>query len=173
MADRPRKTVDIFIDPRFSASQRKALGNEFIKYIRSRTKKGNGKGNTPFKQTSEFKGGRKNQRTYADSYIDHQDFKTAGKKPRPINIELSGDTIDSVEVVDVSLPGRVTIGFKKAGDESDKAWYNEEKGYDFLAMSKDEVNGVVSKAGGIKPGDTQAVSESVAQRIARRLFGDN
>lgn len=165
---RPKKTVDIFVDPKLGPTQRKQLGEVAINYIRERTAKGLGKDKKPFEQTGPYSGGRKNKRQYADNYIEHADFKTAGKSKAPINLELTGDMLDSLEVVDVSLSGRVTIGYKSAGAESDKAWFNEEKGYRFLDLSENEVNGIESSLGRVAVED-EAISD-VAQSIAERLL---
>lgn len=171
MADRRRKTVDIFVDRRYSPAERKAIGDIAIEYIKQRTAKGHGKGNKPFSQNFGYKGNRDNSRTYADSYRRTQEFAIAGKSPRPINLKLTGDMLDSLETVDVSLAGRVRIGYSEAGNESDKAWYNEEKGYNFLELSEDEVNKIVKQAGVRLRQETRDISTEVAQEIARRLFG--
>lgn len=172
MAQRPRKTIDIFIDTRFGPSQRRAIGENAIKFIKERTSKGIGEGGKPFQQASQFQGGRKNSRTYADSYRESTEFKTAGKKPRPINMRLTGEMLDSLEVIDSSLPGRVTIGYSDAGDESDKAFFNEEKGYKFLSLTNEERDKIVRSVGSISSEDEiRRSSESFARRLARGIFG--
>lgn len=170
---RPRKTVDIFVDTRYSVEQRRAIAEEAIRYIKDRTAKGNGVNNAPFRQNSQFQGGRRNSRTYADSYRDTREFEIAGKSPAPINLRLTGDMLDSLEIIDVSLTGKVTIGFKEEGEQSDKAWFNEEKGYRFLDLSDNEVNKISRDAAGSVRSAAASVSLGIAERIARRLFGDS
>jgi hypothetical protein len=166
MADRPKKTVDIFVDSRFSPSQRREIGEAAVRYIRERTSKGIGVGGVPFSETSD----RKSKR-YSERYIDSPEYKTAGKSPAPINLALTKDMLDSIEVVDVSLPGRVTIGFKEAGFESDKAWFNEEKGYNFLGVSDAEVSKLLPSVPSPDEESEPSLVRGVAERLAKRLLG--
>lgn len=171
MADRPRKVVDIFVDPRYTVEQRREIGRQAIKYIKERTSRGNGRDNQPFTQTAQYQGGRDNSRTYADTYRESKEFEIAGKSPRPINLRLSGDMLDSLEVLDVSLSGRVRIGYEAAGDNSDKAQFNEEKGYRFLDLSQSEVDRIQREGAGSVRSSASSLAQSIAERIARGLFG--
>jgi len=171
MAERQQKTVDFFVDQRYTTEQRENIGKEIIKYIKERTSKGNGIDNQPFQQTSKYLGNRTNQRTYSDSYRNSNEFEIAGKGASPINLRLTGDMLDSLEVLDISLRGRIRVGFESSGDESDKAWFNEEKGYRFLDLSQEELEKLTRIGAGSVRTQANAVSQSFAESIARRLFG--
>lgn len=170
MADRPQKVVDIFVDERYTSEQRQRIAEEMIRYIKRRTSRGRGIDNKPFQQEARFAGGRDNSRTYTDSYQDTQEFKISGKRKSPINLRLTGEMLDSLEVLDVSLQGRIQIGYDNAGFDSDKAWFNEEKGYRFLDVSERETERVSRGAVGTARGDAAAISQELANEIARNLF---
>lgn len=56
-------------------------------YIEERVSKGRGLGNEPFSPN-----------VYSKSYQNSADFKAYGKKPRPVNMRLTGDMMRSIEV---------------------------------------------------------------------------
>lgn len=83
-----------------------AIGQATIDYIRNRVKKGKGLGGETFVPNK-----------YSKSYINSPDFKAAGKSPRPVNMKLSGDMLDSIDLV---VDGdRILIGLPS--DQSPKA----------------------------------------------------
>lgn len=56
-------------------------------YIEKRVSKGRGLGNEPFSPN-----------VYSKSYQESQEFKAYGKKPRPVNMRLTGDMLRAIDV---------------------------------------------------------------------------
>lgn len=159
MAERPANTYTAFVDPLYTESERKRLGIQIIDYIVKRTKDGKGVGNKPFKSK------------YSTSYVKSPEFEIAGKTPKDVNLTLSGDMLDSVEIIDASVVGRILIGFRQ-DNESDKSVFLEEKGYTFLGLSNDELQDLITKFGepnnSIGPAD---ISTSLVESFVRGIFG--
>lgn len=132
------ETYTAFISPNFDFSTRQEIGREIIRYIQDRTKDGLGIGNVPFS-------GPDGDNKYSKNYTRHIDFKTGGKSgERTVNLTLTGDMLDSIEIIDASIPGRVEIGFED-GFENDKAKWMREKGYDFLGLTDAELSSIVGQ----------------------------
>lgn len=152
-------TYVMFIDPKYSFEDRKRIGNAAIKYIVNRTKSGRGVGNKLFGQ-------------YSKSYTETDEFEIAGKKPGKVNLTLTGDMLDSIEILDASLAGRIIIGFS-SDDEKNKAQWMFEKGYDFLGLTVTEKNLILSefKTPIGESRIVESISPSFTQGLLRRLIG--
>lgn len=164
MALRPINTFTVFVNPRYSESERKQLGIAIINFIVDRTKKGRGIGGQPFKNSQ-------GQSKYSENYQNTKDFEIGGKSKSPINLTLSGDMLSSIEVLDTSLIGRIVIGYTDDA-ESDKSVFMEEKGYRFLGVSSEELNKIVSKFG--KPSQSISpanISASFVESFVRGIIG--
>lgn len=159
------ETFSVFVDTRFDASERRAIGNSIVDYIVNRTKKGKGVGNIPFTNKS-------GSRSYTKAYQEHRDFTTGGKNNRPINLTLTGDMLDSIEVLDISLTGRIIVGIKD-GENADKAKWMREKGYNFLGLSEEEKSIVLAKFAKLTPTEVVAanITENIARQFLRNLLG--
>lgn len=132
------ESFTIFVDPAFDYSTRQEIGHNVIRYIQERTKEGRGIGNRPFS-------GPDGNNKYSDHYTSSLEFKLAGKTgERTVNLTLTGDMLDSIEILDSSVPGRIEIGFEE-GFEDDKARWMREKGYDFLGITDSELAPIVSE----------------------------
>ena len=153
------ETATVFVDPNLSAAERRQLGQSIISYVVTRTKRGLGKGREPFIGPE----GRK----YTQSYITSKEFKAAGKSPRPINLTLTGEMLDSIEVLDISLPGRIVYGFK-ADKNGDKAKYMREKNYNFLELTSNELATLENRF----KKNAQTIDSGIATDLVRRLFGN-
>lgn len=96
----------------YSISELRAIGQDFIDHIIKRTQAGKGvNGN-------KWKGSQANK--YSDSYKKSLDFKIAGKsKTGPVNLELSGDMLSMLEVLEVKK-GKVVIGYEAGADVNGK-----------------------------------------------------
>lgn len=148
-----------FVDPNYTTAERRQLGIEIVNYIVDRTKNGNGINNKPFKSK------------YSQNYVKTADFKIAGKDPSDVNLTLSGDMLDSVEVLDVSIVGKIVIGFSSDNEEKKAEWL-EEKGYRFLGLSDKELQSIISDFGAPEndtaPSD---ISNSLVESFVRGIFG--
>lgn len=157
MAEKPN-TYTAFVDPKYTAAERRRIGLEIISFIVDRTKNGEGIG------------GKQLKKKYSTSYAKTADFRTAGKSPKDVNLTLSGDMLDSIEVLETST-GRIKIGFKP-GFENDKSVWVEQKGYTFLGLTDKELRQVLSDFGPpstpLRPAE---ISESFTQSFIRGIFG--
>lgn len=164
MALRPANTYTAFVDPGYTESERKQIGIAIVNYIVDRTKRGLGVGKKPFKNS-------KGQSRYSENYIKTPDFKTGGKSINPINLTLTGDMLDSLEVLDTSLIGRIVIGFSDE-TQSDKSVFMQEKGYDFVGLTKPELNEILNEFGEPSQEPRPAnISRTFVESFVRGLLG--
>lgn len=164
MGLRAANTYTAFVNPRYTESERRQLGIAIIDYIIKRTKRGQGIGKRAFRNSA-------GKTKYSETYIETREFKIANKSKSKINLSLSGDMLNSIEVTDVSLVGRIVIGIPD-DSENDKSVFMREKGYDFLGLTQDELNDIVRSFG--PPGQevTPAnISSSFVQSFVRGLIG--
>lgn len=159
MAEAPN-TYTAFIDPSFDANDRRRIGAEIISFIKARTKKGQGIGGVALR-------GNDGDTKYSQSYIDSADFSIAGKSRTKINLTLTGDMLDSMEVIDITLAGRIVIGFSDEG-ANDKSVWMREKGYNFLGLTSEELGRIMSNFN--SPSEARAATESIAPGFARNLL---
>lgn len=155
-----QNTAVFFVSDRYDAGERRAIGNEIIDYIRQRTEQGEGIGGEDFG-------------TYSQSYQQSPEFEVAGKSPSPINLTLTGDMMDTLQVIDVSVPGRIEIGFPGGTPENDRSVWMADKGYAFLGLTESELDEVLSFFGNPSAVDvaTAGLAESIGQQLLRGLFG--
>jgi hypothetical protein len=112
------------------------IGKRIVQFIKDRTDKGLDKNN-------------KNFHKYSESYIKSLDFKIAGKSSSNVNLQLTGDMIGTLDVLNTdSDKGYITIGYKD-GTENDKAAYQQEntqKGFPkrlFLGISDKDLKQIL------------------------------
>ena len=157
MADRAI-TYTAFVDPKYNTAERKQIGLEIISYIIDRTKSGQGIGRVPFKTK------------YSKNYTKTSEFAIADKSPSDVNLTLSGDMLDSMEVVETST-GRIKIGLV-GKHENDKSLWIERKGFNFLGLTDKELNGILNSFGPpstpLEPAD---ISSSFTESFIRGILG--
>lgn len=123
-----------------SPDQKDEVADLIIERIVNRTDQGKDKNNKIFK-------------AYSDSYKDSLDFKIAGKKGKPVNLQLSGDMLAALSVLDKTSRS-VTIGFENGSEENAKAdgnirgtygkpTPNPDKARDFLGISNKELSDII------------------------------
>lgn len=123
-----------------SPDQKDEVADLIIERIVNRTDQGKDKNNRPFKE-------------YSDSYKESLDFKIAGKKGKPVNLQLSGDMLAALSVLDKTSRS-VTIGFENGSEENAKAdgnirgTYgnpspNPKKARDFLGITIKELTDII------------------------------
>lgn len=115
----------------------KALAIEVIDFIIERSKGGKDKNNKDFP-------------SYSKEYAKSFDFKLAGKNKNKVDLTLTGEMLNSLEVVDIS-EGEITIGYN-AKDKLNNAKAegnitgsyggkpNSKKSRDFLGIHKSDLN---------------------------------
>lgn len=129
--------------PGYSDSEKAAIAVEVIDYIIKRTKNKN-----VDKNGDPFPG-------YSKSYEKSLDFKNAGKSKGSVDLTLSGDMLNSIEILDVKSRS-VVIGFEAGSVENGKAdgnirgTYgsskpNKKKARDFLGIEPKALESILSK----------------------------
>jgi hypothetical protein len=125
----------------YSASQREAIGDEVIDFIRERTAKGLSWRNT------ELAG-------YSDSYARSLNFKIAGKSKDDVNLTQSGDMLGALTLLDHE-DGKLTIGYEDGSlenaiaDGNIRGTYGHSKAVgpkrDFLGITKTDLRRIVDQ----------------------------
>lgn len=158
------ESFTVFINPNYNSTERLEIGATIINYIINRTKNGYGIGNVSFRN-------RLGQNSYTNTYQNHRDYQIAGKTSNPINLTLTGDMLDSIEILDNTLAGRIVIGIND-GPNADKAKYMREKGYNFLGLSETEKNKILSKFSKVTQQEiiSSQITESVAKTFLKGLI---
>lgn len=111
------------------------IGNDIIKAIQKRTKSGKNKLGQAFKK-------------YSDSYKKSEAFKAFGKSGSKVNLKLSGDMLDLMEIRKVK--GReITIGWDPSDGQDGKV-ENHINGVtlpkrDFLGIRPKELSTIIKK----------------------------
>jgi hypothetical protein len=156
----------------YSKDDALTVAEEILHYIVERTKEGKGK------DGKSFPG-------YSSSYKKSFDFKVAGKGEK-VNLTLSGEMLDSLEVISASR-GKVVIGLPKDSTANGRAEGNilgsyggepnKKKARDFLALSNKELSHILSELD-ILPRDIQneivAAAKSGAYDIVDNIsFGED
>lgn len=142
----------------YSEAEREAIALEVIDKIIKRTKAGKDKDGNPLAP-------------YSKDYKESLNFKIAGKSGR-VNLTLSGDMLDSLEIIENYGNGKVKIGYSSGNPEGGKAEGNILGTYgqdtkvgparDFLGIAPDELDSVLKKY--------PPESEKAARRAKERLL---
>ena len=120
----------VFVNTGFTFQERREIGEEIIRFIKARTRAGRGIGGDTFQ-------GPDGDNKYSQNYKNTAEFKLAKRGQSTVNLTLTGEMLNTLEVLDISLAGRIEIGYPD-GDEADKSVFMREKGYDFLGLSDQE-----------------------------------
>ncbi len=164
MGLRPPNRYTAVVNPRYTEAERRQIGFAIIEFIQERTAKGRGIGGSAFRNSSGGTG-------YKKSYTETREFKIAGKSKGRINLDLSGDMLDSIEIVDTSITGRVVIGFNNE-DENDKSVFMREKGYDFLGLTNNELRSILLAVGPpSQDADPSNIAPGLIQSLVRNILG--
>lgn len=137
----------IQINENYTEEERRAIAFDIISYIVQRTRAGHGKGDKPWR-TPEA-------RKYSVDYKDSQDFKNAKGRQRKVDLFLSGEMLDSLDLLKSKKDG-IVIGYDDGSPARDKAEGNilgsygkktnskTAKSRDFLELSGQEVKDILS-----------------------------
>lgn len=145
----PLQVTRIPVPNDWSPSDKRAFGKQVVQFIKERTDRGvdvNG---------NKFAG-------YSESYVNSLDFKNAGKSKGEVNLRLTNEMMDTLDVVSVSSD-EVWVGFEQGTAPNDKAAW---------AAAGD--NGPSRKFLGIKDADLAAMIDrfEVEMGIDSRRGGD-
>jgi hypothetical protein len=136
--------VEIEIPETLRPEQREALADLVIERIVDRTQSGLDK------RGRAFPG-------YSKEYIKSLDFKNAGKSKGKVDLQLSGDMLAALELLNHTR-GKLKIGFQRGTDENAKAEGNilgtygrdtpiRGKKRDFLGVTKSELKAIMRELG--------------------------
>lgn len=141
MAEQQKFTVKV--SKKMSDEVKQALGLEVIDHIIDRTVN-----KRQDKNNKEFKG------SYSDSYADSFEFKLAGKSKDKINLSLTSEMLNALEVLDTSKDGEITIGIPASDDFNNakaegniKGTYGQDKPIrgkkrDFMGIHSSDLNAI-------------------------------
>jgi len=157
----PRLLVQI--SRRYNPEERRAIAQDIIDYIATRTERGLGKDATPWSGAA----GR-----YSDTYAKSLDFKIAGKSKNNVNLTLSSEMLNSLEFKD--RPGELVINLEES--QRGKAQGNilgtygndapiRGKRRNFLDLSRAELSAILSN---YPLNDKEAREETVAESEVSR-----
>lgn len=134
-----RTTIQIPKD--LKPKQRQAIALEVIDFIVERSKSGKDKNGKAFPK-------------YSAGYANSQDFKNAGKSKGKVNLTLSSEMLNSIELLK-DKAGELVIGFDKSDDELNgkaegnilgtygKDTPNPSKARDFLGIQEKDLNKIL------------------------------
>ena len=147
----PRQTFKVNVPIHWDSQLRRAFAKEVVRVIRERTEQGIDK------DGRKFKG-------YSDTYANSKDFKIAGKNKANVNLRLTSEMMNTLDVVS-DTTGVVHIGYNPGTDENDKAAWAaaSDNGVSrkFLGISDAEAKRLIEKFD--TPG-TQSLAEMLLDR---------
>lgn len=157
--------LEVKIPKTLSEATAAQVAEDLIDFIIERTKEGKGKDGKKFPK-------------YSKAYMESLDFKIAGKSGL-VDLTLSGEMLDSMEVVSVAK-GKVVIGYKSDNPMVGRAEGNilgsyggnpdSKKARDFLSLSAKEIDNVL-KEYPVQDEETRA-RKATESEVARSISKD-
>ena len=157
------------ISKRYSPEEREAIAFDIISFIQERSKDGKGKDGKKFPK-------------YSKDYTGSLDFKNAGKSKSRVDLTLSGDMLDSIDLLS-DTAGSLTIGIDGDDEAHGRAEGNirgsygkstgsKSKARDFLALSRTEINTILKNypIDDEEKREEQVVSFFAAMEAAKKLL---
>lgn len=152
----------------YSLEEREAIALEIIDRIQKRTKSGKDKDGETFEG-------------YSAAYKKSLNFKIGGKTGK-VNLTLSGDMLDAIEIIDNYKNGKVKIGYSPGNSEGGKAEGNILGTYgqsspvgpsrDFLGISDSELAAILRKyPQGTEKSEERAKKRLLTEEAAAKLSG--
>ena len=134
-------------------TERLELADLIIEHIYDRTNQGVDKNGRSFPK-------------YSKEYIKSLDFKNAGKSPSKVNLQLSGDMLAALKLLN-HKSGNLMIGFENGTDENAKAEGN------ILGTYGGSGTGKKRDFLGIQPGKLKELIKYVSGKSDTKPSGDN
>lgn len=163
MSDKePQLKKRISIPKSLSNEARNALAENIIQFIKDRT------ANNKDVEGKKF-------HKYSDSYIASPDFKNAGKSANDVNLRLTDEMMESIELIDQGS-GYITIGFKENTNANNKGVWAQRSDNGpsrmFLGISDKDLEKVLAKTQLEVPSTNSALStaaNSLTESILKRF----
>jgi len=171
MANKNWTKTTIKLSDSYSASERRAIAQDFVDYIVDRTRKGHGKGDKPWKGKAG---------EYSKSYRDSFEFKSKTSKGK-VTLELFGDMLSSIEKLS-SGASEVAVGIKQGDEDYSKAEGNirgtygqktpiKGKARPFMDLSKGEITKILKPYKSKKTTEERVAAFKAAALLAKELSG--
>lgn len=133
--------VDLSQDETLAAE----IGQDVVEFLQKRSNDGKGIGGSKLKSP------------YSKAYTKTTEFEVAGKSPRDINMRLTGDMIDSIDVLD--FDGQVlTVGIE--GDQAPKA-------HGHMTGKNGEVPAMKREFFGLTEKEFKSITDNYTDRISQ------
>lgn len=133
---------EIILPPEYDDEDAQTVADEVLAFIIARTKKGQGADGEMFP-------------AYSQAYKTSNAFKVAGKSANKVNLTLSSEMLDSLEVLSAKK-GKIVIGFEKGSEMNGRAEGNilgsygqpspnKAKARNFMELSDNELAKIIKK----------------------------
>ena len=131
------QTVTINIPLEFDRQTRELIGEDIVDFIRQRTERGLDKNNRRFTG-------------YSDSYANSTEFIAAGKSKSRVDLELSGDMMSDLAVLDATTAGFIVIGYRTGESNNKAAWQRNNLNpnfprRDFLGITSKDLSNIIAR----------------------------
>lgn len=154
-----RVPLNLDLDARIDIAQ------EVIEFIVQRTNKGLDKDNKPFKG-------------YSESYMNSIDFKIANKD-KTVDLQLSGDMLSELKVINTAVNGFITIGYEPNTEENDRAAWQRNNTRptfpkrDFLGIADKDLDRIIKNYVRSNPVEIQArrATSQIASSLVSNFLG--
>lgn len=161
-----KTTVEIKLPSRYDSEDAEIIAEEILNFIVERTKKGVGSDGKKFPE-------------YSSEYINSFDFKAAGKSKGKVDLTLSGEMLDSIEIIEAKK-GKIVYGYSSDNEMQGRAEGNllgtygrdapnPSKARNFLALSGKELSLILSEVD-LLPSDIQKEISKAAKDGAIRIL---
>lgn len=148
------KKIEIPSD--LSRDARIALADEIVSFIKERTDRNLDINGAKFA-------------AYSPEYVASADFKAAGKSKGDVNLRLTNEMMDSIQVLDISQSS-ITIGFDAGSPANDKGVWNQASdngpSRKFLGVNEKDLEKLIAK---VKI-ETSTVSTEQSNSIANAIL---
>jgi len=135
-----KTTIEIKLPKKYDNEDAEVIAEEIIDFIVERTKKGKGSDGKKFPE-------------YSKQYTSSLDFKLAGKSKSLIDLTLSGELLDSIEIIE-ARKGKIIYGYSEDNQMQGRAEGNlygtygqdkpnKSKARDFLSLSTKELTKIL------------------------------
>lgn len=121
-------------------------------------------------------------KNYSEAYSSSLEFKIANKSKNDPNLTLTGDMLNSIQVIDTG-PGFITLGYNEGTPENDKATWAERSdngpARKFLGLTDKELEQVIAEvktdrpstlSGLAKDGQAVKAAPAVTDRLIKNIL---
>lgn len=152
--------IRLLVPRDFNDDERNLVARLVIEFIQDRTDKGKDIKNNKFPK-------------YSVGYSKSLDFKLAGKRINKVDLQQTGDTIHSIELLTDGI-GFITIGYDPGSEENDKAkWLQaSDNGISrkFLGIQDSDLQKIIQKVLGFRTRPDDLIRRKTAESIVENIL---